>query len=113
MGVHGPNSSDPDLLDTVASPGKSKDMEVDRHDLTSSAAKRGLDMNEKDEILEAAKDTGNGYVAGGMPMITEGQAANGNPGGDLDKDRKKRTKKDGSNSSLGSAESHEGSVRSQ
>ena len=71
-------------------------------------------MNDKDETLEAAKDTGNSTAAGVMPMITEGQAANGKTEDELDKDRKKRTKKDGANSSsLGSAESREDSVRSQ
>ena len=48
-------------------------VKVDKRDLTNHAAKRGLDMNDKDETLEAAKDTGNSTAAGVMPMITEGQ----------------------------------------
>ena len=115
-GVNGPPPSDPDLMDTATSPGKGKDMEVDvvKHDLTNPAAKRNLDLGENEETKEAENNLVVEATKGGMPTLTDSQVTGDKHDGAMENDRKKRTKKDGANSSsLGSAGSLEGSVRSQ
>jgi hypothetical protein len=114
LGNPGDDPLDSDLQDTATSPGKVKDMELDKKDLINPAAKRALEMGElpldaKDQTTETAGNN-NGPAA----MITEGQMNDGLDNEKNEKDRNKRNKKDGANSSsLGSAESREGSVRSQ
>ncbi|KAK1652385.1 hypothetical protein QYE76_070190 [Lolium multiflorum] len=104
---------DSDLHDTATSPGKVKDMELDKTDLTNPAAKRALDMGilPLDARAQSSENSSNN---GQATIGTEGQK---NDVSDIDKnekDRNKRTKKDGAiSSSLGSAESLEGSIRSQ
>jgi hypothetical protein len=88
-------------------------MELDKTDLTNPAAKRALDMGilPLDARAQSSENSSNN---GQATIGTEGQK---NDVSDIDKnekDRNKRTKKDGAiSSSLGSAESLEGSVRSQ
>jgi hypothetical protein len=98
-------------VDTASSPGKEKDMEVDKRELINPLAKRSLDMNEQAaEVME--NDAGNVNLTRGLPMITEDLTNVGNF--ENEKDRNKRTKKDLADSpSLGSAGSFDGPVRSQ
>jgi hypothetical protein len=106
-----PKITDPDLVDTASSPGKEKDMDVDKREPINPLAKTSLDMNEHTtEVME--NDEGNGNLTRGLPMITEDLANVGNF--ENEKDRNKRTKKDVADSpSLGSAGSFDGPVRSQ
>jgi hypothetical protein len=107
------NASDPELTDTATSPGKGQDMDLDKSNLVNPAAKRALEMGmelDKNNNIQ----TGNAIVDEGNAMVTDGSAAPVIHEVANEKDRTKRTKKDGANSSsLGSAESHEDSVRSQ
>jgi hypothetical protein len=95
--------------DTASSPGK-KDMDVDKQNLVNSAAKRTLELG-KEGMAEHTDE--NGLSTAAEAMATDGSLLNGPTNVEGDKVRAKRTKKDGANSSsLGSAESLEGSVRS-
>jgi hypothetical protein len=102
-----------DLEDTASSPGKVKDMDLDKNGLNNPAAKRSLEMGE-------LHDTDKGILpdidipSGTAMLVKDGNNDVDLPKGEVEKDISKRTKKDGANSpSLGSAESREGSVRSQ
>jgi hypothetical protein len=110
----GDDSQEADLQDTATSPGKVKDMELDKKDPTNPAVKRALEMGGllTDIVDQTTVNADNNK--GQTVMIAEGNLNNGLDNENNEKDRKKRTKKDGANSSsLGSAESREGSVRSQ
>ncbi|KAK1629311.1 hypothetical protein QYE76_003626 [Lolium multiflorum] len=110
----GDDSQEADLLDTATSPGKVKDMELDKTDLTNPATKRSLEMGGLRTEFENGTTVNVNENKGQAAMIAEGNLNNGLNNENNEKDRNKRTKKDGANSSsLGSAESHEGSVRSQ
>jgi hypothetical protein len=102
-----------ELDDTATSPGKIKDMELDKKDLSNPAAKRSLDMG--DLVLGRNHPTDEAAEHQELAdELMEGNNQNGVTDENTEKGRKKRTKKDGANSSsLGSAESREGSVRSQ
>jgi hypothetical protein len=110
----GDDSQEADLQDTATSPGKVKDMELDKNDLTNPAAKRALEMGglltDTEDQTTVNADNNKGQAA----MIAEGNLNNGLDTEKSEENRNKRTKKDSANSSsLGSAESHEGSVRSE
>jgi hypothetical protein len=106
------NTKESDVDDTASSPGK-KDMEVDKRELANAFAKRSLEMGKDGLETEGNPldvDSGNGAAAAN----TGGSATDGGAAKDGKKDRAKRTKKGGANSSsLGSAGSHEDPVRSQ
>jgi hypothetical protein len=113
QGVRDTKNPDNDLEDTASSPGKKQDMEIDKRALNNLAAKRSLDMEEevRDDNEEEKEDIS---VDGAAAMLTDGKHPAEVVFEENEKDRKKRTKKVGANStSLGSAESREGSVRSQ
>jgi hypothetical protein len=88
-------------------------MDLDKHNLANLAAKRALDMSnvpEKDKVTGYEEVNGNGITH----MITDGETVLVNEEVNNEKDRTKRTKKDGAVSpSIGSAGSREDSVRSQ
>jgi hypothetical protein len=102
-----------ELDDTATSPGKVKDMELDKKDPSNPSAKRSLEMG--DLVLDRNHPTdGVAEHQGLADKLMVGKNQNGVTDENTEKGRKKRTKKDGANSSsLGSAESREGSVRSQ
>jgi hypothetical protein len=88
-------------------------MDLDKNGLNNPAAKRSLEMGE-------LHDTDKGILpdidipSGTAMLVKDGNNDVDLPKGEVEKDISKRTKKDGANSpSLGSAESREGSVRSQ
>jgi hypothetical protein len=103
-----------DLEDTATSPMKDKDTDLPASDNNLSGAKRGLDFNQEKDDLTLPPI---GSVVGD-PQATAMDIVPIPPpvvGAVIDKDRKKRSKKDGTNSnnSVGSADSSKGSVRSQ
>jgi DNA-directed RNA polymerase beta' subunit len=103
-----------DLQDTAISPVKDKDIDLPASENNFSGAKRGLEFNqEKDDLTQPPI----GSVVGdphamAMDIVPVPPPA---VGAVIDKDIKKRSKKDGTNSnnSIGSANSSKGSVRSQ
>jgi hypothetical protein len=113
LGVREKKNSEGDLEDTTSSPGKKQDMELDNRALNTAIAKRSLNMDvDYMDDSEAAKE--NLPTDGTAAMVTDGNFLENAVIEENDKDRKKHTKKDGANStSLGSAGSLEGSVRSQ
>jgi hypothetical protein len=114
IGGQGNNTSDHELSDTASSPVKGQNMEVDRHGIINPQAKRSLELG---QLKDIATDSITGEPVapnGAAAMVTDEHT----PGGKSDlehvKDRKKRSKKDGTDStSLGSAGSLEDPVRSQ
>jgi hypothetical protein len=111
--IPGTRGGDPDLNDTATSPGKVNGMDMDKTNLTNPLAKRALDLDGKEVMGEK---TSNVLVDNSMEGIVtnDGATIDENLNALADKDRKKRTKKDGADSpSFGSAGSREEPVRSQ
>jgi hypothetical protein len=100
--------SEEELDDTGITPVKNKDAEMTDHDSSDASAKRRLSLDFSNPIFE---DEGEGT----LPMSTENDTrVEKMTTTDTDKDRTKHTRKNGADSSsLGSAGSLEGSVRSQ
>jgi hypothetical protein len=104
---------DPDLKDTATSPGKEKDMDLDKGNLTNPLTKRGLILTDMDNVAIIRNEQSN---INSMEIATDnnGFGSAKDATGLEEKDRNKRSKKDGANSpSLGSAGSLDGSARSQ
>jgi hypothetical protein len=102
---------DEDLQDTRTSPMKIPDIDMDDSDPDDTGAKRMFFLDGKDHEEEVMDQSvvANNIVA---PMIADGAVDVTAKEGD--NNRTKRLKKDGANStSLGSASSQEGLVRSQ
>jgi hypothetical protein len=93
---------------------KTKEVDMQNVDNTGTGAKRGLDFNqEKDELMQHSPE---GIVGDQNAMVMDKVlVAHPAVGGTIEKDRKKRSKKEGSNSNnfVGSADSSKGSVWSQ
>jgi hypothetical protein len=112
--MHSPEYANADLEDTCTSPVKTGALALDGEQ-TGLAAKRGLNFEEDAAIgdllphVAGQSEDPNAMVLDNNPPLELG-AREGS-----EKDRSKRTKKDGvsSNNSRGSADSSKGSVRSQ
>jgi hypothetical protein len=112
--MHNPDDTSTELEDTGTSPIKTGGLTKDG-DQTGLAAKRGLSFEEEvpsGDLLppgEGLTEDPNAMALDSTPPIEPGG------GKGLNKDRTKRSKKDGvsSNNSKGSADSSKGSVRSQ
>jgi hypothetical protein len=103
-------AADGELDDTATSP--TKDMDMDKGSPSDSSAKRRLELHGKEDMDKDSSDQqGNMQPS---DMNTDGSLPSDQLEPVDEKDRKKRTKKDGAiSSSLGSAASLEESVRSQ
>jgi hypothetical protein len=111
--IPGTKQGDPELTDTATSPGKANSMDLDRTNLTNPIAKRALVLDGKEVIDEQNRSA---LANNGMEgiEIADGATVSEDPNVLAEKDRKKRTKKDGADSpSFGSAGSREEPVRSQ
>jgi hypothetical protein len=108
------NASEPndtEIMDTASSPGK-KDMEVDKQNSLLPLAKRALELGDENLPSPGSVETVV-TVTGTEAMATDGNTLEPS-GTEVEKDRAKRTKKDGANSSsLGSAGSQDDPVRTQ
>jgi hypothetical protein len=88
-------------------------MDIDLRNLTNAAAKRSLDMTKDENVRDDMNSAG---ASGNMDtvLVTDGISTPDVPGEGDEKDRTKRTRKDGANSpSVGSAGSQEDLVRLQ
>jgi hypothetical protein len=102
--------NDNELQDTGTSPVKNDDVMQDA-DNTGMGAKRGLEFN-SDHVLDLPVIAGKNGAPNILP--TDTNPATTVIGDGLVKDRRKRSKKDGTNSNfVGSADSSKGYVRSQ
>jgi hypothetical protein len=88
-------------------------MKLDKDNLTIPLAKQSLDMQvDETNDIDLGKEGGKSDQV--IAMLTYGNIPQGSLDGAAEKDRKKRTKKDGANStSAGSAGSREDLVRAQ
>ncbi|KAK1649225.1 hypothetical protein QYE76_067030 [Lolium multiflorum] len=111
--VDGKAVREEDIEDTASSPIKPTDMDTEKASQVDTFTKRRLDVDGTEEVEDfGAKDD----LIAGQPiaMIMDGTSSSLGNNSDVDIDRKKRSKKDGANStSQGSAASREESVRSQ
>lgn len=114
--VEGTIVLDPALKDTASSPLKGKDMDIDNGGDISSGAKRNLN-DQFSEEAEISESGGGGLPVGDVPAAMMSDLPPMEAGKDKDamlaSNRIKRTKKDGADSSIGSASSHEELVRPQ
>jgi hypothetical protein len=101
------NIAEGELDDTGSSPVKRTDTHMQDRDSSDAGAKRRL-------ALEEALPSETENQIGRVPMITDGTEILADANVGIEKDRNKRSKKDGADSpSLGSAGSLEESVRAQ
>jgi hypothetical protein len=111
--VDGKAVREEDIEDTASSPIKPTDMDTEKASQVDTFTKRRLDVDGTEEVEDfGAKDD----LIAGQPiaMIMDGTSSPLGNNSDVDIDRKKRSKKDGANStSQGSAASRDESVRPQ
>jgi hypothetical protein len=111
--VDGKAVREEDIEDTASSPIKPTDMDTEKASQVDTFTKRRLDVDGAEEVEDIGEK--DNLIAGQpIAMIMDGTSSPLGNNSNVDIDRKKRSKKDGANStSQGSAASREESVRSQ